>query len=182
MVKRQVFFSFRYLYDTWRVSQIRNMGKVSDDSTFSDNDWEVVHNETDESIRNWIKTEMKMRSCIVVLIGEHTNGRKWINFEIEHAWKNGKGIVGINIHRLKDSDGKQANKGNNPFSDFCIDTKINYIAHHSIPSDNTEKNLTTVIKTYNPPYSNSTNVYDYINNHIADWIEEAIIIRNKYPK
>ena len=45
MAKRQVFFSFRYLYDNWRAGQIRNMGKVSDNSTFSDNDWEEVYTE-----------------------------------------------------------------------------------------------------------------------------------------
>lgn len=182
MAKRQVFFSFRYLYDAWRASQIRNMGKVSDDSTFSDNDWEEVRNRTEDSIKQWIEDEMKMRSCIIVLIGEHTQGRKWINFEIENAWKNGKGIVGIYINGLKNADGEQANKGKNPFEDFCIDTTLNYIGHHSTPLDDNEKNLASVIKAYNPPYSTSTFVYDYIKEHIADWIEEAIEIRNKHPK
>lgn len=87
MAKRQVFFSFRYLYDAWRAGQVRNMGRVSDDSTFSDNDWEAVRSKSDSSIENWIKDQMKMRSCVVVLIGEHTSGRKWINYEIEQAWK-----------------------------------------------------------------------------------------------
>ena len=47
MAKRQVFFSFRYIYDVWRASQVRNMGKVSNDSTFSDNDWEEVRDKSD---------------------------------------------------------------------------------------------------------------------------------------
>ena len=38
MPNRQVFFSFEYYKDYWRAAQIRNMGKVSIDSTFSDND------------------------------------------------------------------------------------------------------------------------------------------------
>ena len=42
MAKRQVFFSFEYNKDNWRAGQVRNMGKVSDSSTFSDNDWEEV--------------------------------------------------------------------------------------------------------------------------------------------
>lgn len=42
MAKRQVFFSFEYNKDNWCASQVRNMGKVSDDSTFLDNDWEEV--------------------------------------------------------------------------------------------------------------------------------------------
>lgn len=42
MAKRQVFFSFEYNKDSWRASQVRNMGKVDNSSTFSDNDWEEV--------------------------------------------------------------------------------------------------------------------------------------------
>lgn len=182
MAKRQVFFSFRYLYDAWRASQVRNMGKVSDSSTFSDNDWEEVREKDDDHIKKWINDEMQMRSCVVVLIGEHTQGRKWINFEIEQAWKKGKGIVGIYIHGLKNASGEQASKGKNPFDDFCIDTTFNYVAHHSFPADANEKNLAKVIKAYNPPYQTSTYVYDYINENIEEWIEEAIEIRNNYPK
>lgn len=37
-MKRQVFFSFHYNRDSWRASQVRNMGKVDGNSTFSDND------------------------------------------------------------------------------------------------------------------------------------------------
>lgn len=182
MAKRQVFFSFRFIYDAWRAGQVRNMGKVSDDSTFSDNDWEEVRYKSDTSIENWIKDQMQMRSCVVLLIGEHSSDRKWINYEIKQAWKKGKGIVGIHIHGLKDSDGKQANKGDNPLEDFCIDTTFNYIVEHEKPADKNEKNLAEVVKTYDPPYVTSTYVYDYIKENIADWIEEAIEIRNKYPK
>lgn len=42
LLKRQVFFSFEYNKDVWRAGQIRNMGKVDNSSTFSDNDWEEV--------------------------------------------------------------------------------------------------------------------------------------------
>lgn len=182
MPKRQVFFSFRYIYDAWRASQVRNMGKVSNDSTFSDNDWEEVKKKNDATIEKWIKDQMKMRSCVIVLIGEHTQGRKWINFEIENAWKEGKGIVGIYIHGLKDSSGEQAEKGDNPFEDFCIDKTFNYIVHHQIPADNNEINLSKVIRAYDTPYITSEYVYDYIKDNITDWIEEAIEIRNKYPK
>ena len=182
MAKRQVFFSFRYSYDSWRVSQVRNMGKVSDDSTFSDNDWEEVKDKTTAKIEEWIDKEMQKRSCVVVLIGEHTQGRKWINYEIKNAWKKGKGIVGIYIHGLKNASGEQANKGANPLADFCVDKKINYIVENKDPADCNEINLAKVVKTYDPPYITSACVYDYIKENIADWIEEAIEIRNEFPK
>lgn len=182
MAKRQVFFSFRYLYDNWRAGQIRSMGKVSDSSTFSDNDWEEVKSKSDSEIEKWIEKEMKMRSCIVLLIGEHTSGRKWINYEIEQAWLKGKGIVAIHIHNLKDKDGKQANKGDNPLEKYLINTSENNIRKYISYISDSEKKLVDVCKTYNPPYTASINVYNYIEEHIADWIEEAIEIRNKYPK
>ena len=62
---RQVFFSFEYKKDNWRASTIRNIGKVSKDSTFSDNDWEEVKYKSKENIEKWIKEQMKMRSCII---------------------------------------------------------------------------------------------------------------------
>ena len=104
MAKRQVFFSFEYNKDAWRASQVRNMGKVDNSSTFSDNDWEEVKEKTDAKIREWIDNQMAKRSCLVVLIGATTSGRKWINYEIEKAYELNKGIVGIYIHGLKDKN------------------------------------------------------------------------------
>ena len=68
MAKRQVFFSFEYNKDSWRASQVRNMGKVDESSTFSDNDWEEVKEKSDDKIKKWIDEQLKMRSCLVVLV------------------------------------------------------------------------------------------------------------------
>ena len=181
MAKRQVFFSFRYAYDCWRAGQIRNMGKVSDDSTFSDNDWEEVKSKSDDKIKEWINSEMKMRSCLILLVGKYSSNRKWIDYEIEHAWEKGKGVLAIRIHGLKDASGDQTDSGHNPIEDFVIDTTYNYIKKRSSVLAN-EKRLSDVCKTYDPPYKMSDNVYNYIKDNIETWIDEAIEIRNKYPK
>lgn len=99
-MKRQVFFSFHYSEDVWRVGQVRNMGIVESQRLFSDNGWEKVRLKSESAIKAWIDSEMKMRSCVVVLIGNKTASRKWVQYEIEQAWKLGKGIVGIYIHNL----------------------------------------------------------------------------------
>lgn len=78
-----MFFSFHYSNDSWRVSQVRNMGKVDNSSTFSDNDWEEVKEKSDTKIKEWIDEQLNKRSCLVVLIGEKTADRKWINYEIK---------------------------------------------------------------------------------------------------
>ena len=181
-MKRQVFFSFHYAEDVWRVAQVRNMGVVDGQDLFSDNGWEKVRLKSDASIKAWIEKEMSMRSCVVVLIGEHTASRDWVKYEIEQAWKKGKGIVGIYIHKLEDSNKEQSNKGKNPFDSFYVDKAINYIAERSSPLDANEVKLSSVCKTYDSGFYSSQYVYDDIKDNISGWIEEAIAIRNRYPK
>lgn len=160
MAKRQVFFSFEYKKDACRASQVRNMGKVDESSTFSDNDWEEVKEKSDAKIREWIDSQMAKRSCLVVLIGATTSGRKWINYEIEKAYELNKGIVGIYIHNLKDSDGNQATKGSNPFYQF-------YIGKES-------ERLSKYVTCFDSAYKSSQYVYDDIKNNIEQLIEDAI--------
>ena len=164
MVTRRVFFSFHYKPDNWRAAQVRNMGMVEGNSPATDNDWEAVTRGGDSAIKRWINSQMNGRSCAVVLIGRNTSGRKWINYEIEKAWNDRKGILGIHIHKLKDVNGNQSAKGANPFCGFSVGGS----------------SLSNIVHTYDPPYKLSTNVYAYIEDNIADWIEDAIRIRNRY--
>lgn len=162
---RKVFYSFHYLPDAWRASQVRNIGVVEGNTPASDNDWETVKKGGDTAIQNWINNQLNGRSCTIVLIGKDTANRKWINYEIDKSWKDGKGVLGIYIHNLKDSSGNQSSKGNNPF-DYATTA--------------TGTKLSIIVKAYDPPYLSSTNVYDHISSNLSDWIEEAIKIRNKY--
>ena len=113
---RKVFFSFHYKPDNWRVAQVRNIGVIEGNKTVSDNKWETIAGRGDAAIKRWINKQMRDKSCAVVLIGHKTARRKWIKYEIKKAWKDGKGVVGIYIHNLKDKDEKKALKGKNPFN------------------------------------------------------------------
>lgn len=166
MAKRQVFFSFEYNKDCWRASQVRNMGKVDSSSTFSDNDWEEVKEKSDAKIKDWIDSQMAKRSCLVVLIGATTSGRKWINYEIEKAYELNKGIVGIYIHNLKDSDGNQTTKGSNPFYQIYI-------------GKNNER-LSKYVTCFDSSYKSSQYVYDDIKENMEQLIEDAIKASGTY--
>jgi len=161
---RKVFYSFHYKPDNWRVSQVRNIGAIEDNKPASDNDWETVTKGGDKAIQDWINDQMKGRSCVVVLIGENTANRKWINHEIVKAWNDGKGILGVYIHNLKDSSGNTCKKGQNPFDYLTF--------------NNSGKKLSTIVKVYDPPGKESTDVYSHIKNNLEKWIEAAIEIRN----
>lgn len=161
---RKVFFSFHYIPDNWRASQVRQMGVIEGNRPCSDNDWETVTKGGDAAIEKWINEQLSGKSCTVVLVGEKTAGRKWITHEIKKSWEAGKGVVGIQIHNLKDRYENQSSEGKNPFDYLTLEGK----------------KLSSIIKLHRPPYAKSTNVYNHIKDNIADWIEEAIEIRNKY--
>ena len=155
---RRVFFSFHYKPDNWRASQVRNIGKVEGNSPASDNDWESITKGGDAAIKKWINGQMYGKSCVVVLVGTKTAGRKWIKYEIEKALEDGKGLVGIHVNKLKDAGGETAVKGTNPFSDFEVD---------GVP-------LTQSAKCHTPSGTTSTAAYEDISDNIEEWIENAI--------
>lgn len=160
---RKVFYSFHYQPDCWRVSQVRNIGTVEDSKPVSDNDWEAVTKGGDAKIEKWIADQMNGRSCTVLLIGKDSADRKWINHEIVKTWNDKKGIVGIYIHNLKNSKGEQTTQGNNPFDYITFENGMK---------------LSSIVKAYNPPHTDSKDVYNYISNNLEAWIDEAIKIRN----
>lgn len=163
---RKVFYSFHYMPDNWRASQIRNIGVIEGNASASDNDWETVTRGGGAAIQRWIDNQLSGRSCTIVLIGANTAGRKWINYEIIKSWNDGKGLLGIYIHNLKDRTGQQACRGSNPFDEISL--------------EGSGRNLSSIVMSYDPYYSVSTYVYDHIKENLATWVEEAVRIRANY--
>lgn len=159
MAKRQVFYSFHFDNDVMRVQQIRNIGAIEDNKPVSSNDWEEVKKKGDAGIKKWINDNMDYRSCVVVLIGEQTANRPWVKYEIEKAWNDGKGLLGIHIHNLKCPRNGTCSRGSNPFDQFNLKDG---------------RKLSSIVKCYNP---DSTDAYNNIKNNIESWIEDAIAAR-----
>ncbi len=164
---RRVFYSFHYVPDCSRVSQVRNIGAIEANKPAQDNDWEQIKNGGDAAIQKWIDGQLNGRSCTLVMIGSATAGRKWIDYEIAKSWNDGRGLVGIHIHNLKDFNGRQTLKGANPFVTFTMER-------------DKSQSLASIVKTYDPPYNDSKQVYNYIATNIEGWIDEAIKIRNSW--
>ena len=161
--KRQVFYSFHYQQDYWRASTIRSIGAIEGNKPALDNDWETIKSGGEDTIKRWIKEQLEYRSCTVVLVGNQTADRKWINYEIVESWNAGMGIVGIHIYGLKNQDGFISIKGNNPFD---------YITHGV-----TGRKLSSIVKCYIPAGNNSKERYDWISKYLSAAVEEAIKIR-----
>ena len=160
---RRVFYSFQYKPDNQRAAQVRNIGSIEGNEPATDNDWETVTKGGDVAIKKWIAGQMNSRTCTVILVGSDTANRKWINYEIIKSWDESMGVVGIYIHGLKNLDGETSSKGKNPFEDL----------NHG----KSGKKLSSIVKCYNPGGQTSREKYDWISEHLANAIEEAIDIR-----
>lgn len=163
-MKRQVFYSFNYGEDAWRASQVRNMGIVDGNRPATDNEWQDVSRGGSAAIRRWINQQMKYRSALVVLIGANTANRYWINYEIEHAWKEHMGVVGIYINRLLDQYGRATYAGQNPLDAFLIQNV----------------QLSSIVPVLIPSGLTSREVYADIELNISKFIERGIEIRSRY--
>lgn len=117
---RRVFFSFDW-DDVWRVNQVRNswVTKGNYKAGFADGaEIEKVKKQTDKEIQEWIDKQMKRKSVTCVLIGSKTDKSKWVKYEIEKSIKEKKGLLGVFIHKLKDSNHKTDKKGTNLLEDY----------------------------------------------------------------
>ena len=165
MAKLQVFYSFHFDNDVMRVQQIRNIGAIEGNEPVSVNEWEQAR-KTPGGIERWIDNNMKYKSCVVVLIGSETASRPWVKHEIRKGWYDGKGIVGIYIHNLKDPRTSKippyfgkCSQGPNPFDQIRMTNGLT---------------LSNYVTCYNP---NPNEAYSDIAVNLTTWIENAIRLR-----
>lgn len=165
MTKPQVFYSFHFDNDVMRVQQIRNIGVIEGNMPVSKNDWEKARR-TPGGIKKWIDENMKYKSCVVVLVGTQTAFRPWVEYEIKKAWIDGKGIVGIYIHKLRDP--RTAHLP--PFFGTCIQGPNPF---NRIKMTN-GLTLANYVLCHNP---NPTDAYNDIAENLLTWIDDAVSAR-----
>lgn len=162
MSKPKVFYSFHFDNDVFRVQQIRNIGVIEGNEPVSVNEWEEAR-KTHGGIERWIENNMKDKSCVVVLIGAETHLRPWVQYEIAKGWNDGKSVVGIYVHNLKDPRtakdppmyGKCA-KGANPFGQVKFQSGAT---------------LAQYVPCFDPSFSDA---YGDIERNLSNWISRAV--------
>jgi hypothetical protein len=155
---RRLFFAFHYERDIWRAGQVRNSWLTKPDreaAGFWDTaGWEKVKKEEDEVIERWIDNHMKGTSVTAVLIGAETSGRKWVRYEIKKSHEEGKGLLGLYIHNMKDDNSRTDTKGDNNFGEIGKDQNGNSIYFYQLYP-----------------------TYDWVNDNgyenFGDWVEKA---------
>lgn len=106
---RTVFFSFHYQRDIWRINQVRSIPNITGNAAAGFKDaslWEEAKKKGDANIKRMIDKALVGTSVTVILIGAKTNGRKYINYEIQKSLERGNALLGIQIHHLKNHKGE----------------------------------------------------------------------------
>lgn len=150
-------FQFSLSKRYFRVSQIRNSNVVKTNfsqTTFLDHaDWEKVLLGGPPKIKNWIDNQLEGSTVTCILIGNETNNREWVHYEIRKSIERKNVILGVYIHNVKSISGYTDAIGINP------------ILSHSIGSS---------------PLSRYTPTYDWVNGNgyenFGSWIEAAVNI------
>lgn len=152
-----VFYSFHYERDVHRVQLIEQMGALEGQPILNHQEWESIKNGGDEAIEEWISDQMKWKSAVVVLIGKKTASRRWVRYEIQKAWGDGRPLLGILIHGLS-SMGSVDSLGANPFEQV--------LGVSGIPVfDPTQRDRTGEI--------DSKATYNYLKDHLATWATQG---------
>jgi hypothetical protein len=120
---RHAFFSFHHARDVWRAGQVRNSWVTQDRDAagfWDAAEWEAVKKKDQATIEAWIDKQLKGTSVTVVLIGAQTSQRQHVGYEIKQSHNEGKGMLGVYIHGIKDANGTTDVKGHNPFANWHI--------------------------------------------------------------
>lgn len=110
---RRVFFSFHYKY-VWKVNQIRSMPNITGSAAAGFQDaslWEESKKKGSRAIKKMIDDGLKNTSVTVVCVTYGTTAREYINYEIDQSLAKGNGLVAVQIHHLKDSNGNTGSRG-----------------------------------------------------------------------
>jgi len=156
-MNRRLYFSFDYANDLWRANIVRNSWMVADrgaDGLWGASTWESIKREGEHAIKRAVDKELNKTSVTVVLIGQSTSQRKWIQYEIIESVKRGNGLLGVYINGLRDQHGVVSQRGNNPLDPIYL------------KKDGAKIFLPQLYQTY-----------DWIYNHgfenFASWVEQA---------
>src|ERR1700722_3356162 len=136
---RKVFFSFHYDHDVRRVVQVRNSWVIrpgDEAQPFYDSAEFEQAKKYAGGIEKWIEEQLKGTSVTVVLFGAQTYEREWVRYEIKRSHELGKGILAIDIHRMKDPQQGADVQGENP------------LAYWSATRNGVKTSFTELYKTY----------------------------------
>lgn len=116
-MSKKIFLSFHFKGDADRIAAIRDCKALADykkNPLLERTKWESVKRQGDHAVSDYIDKELKDSSVTVVLIGEQTANKRWVNYEIKKSIEQKKGLIGIDVSHMEDKHGQITYDGPNP--------------------------------------------------------------------
>jgi len=76
--------------------------------------WETAKTKGRDALETLILAGLQGTSATVVLIGEETSEREWVQFEIDESYSRNNALIGVRIHHLADQRGLSSKRGRVP--------------------------------------------------------------------
>lgn len=123
---RKTFFSFHYQPDVTRAWVVRNSWVIKDDREsagfFDSSVFESKRRESDDVLKNFLRTAINGTSVTCVLYATETAWRRWVRYELVRSFIHGSGILAVDMHSILDFEQKKAKSGPNPLN--CLAFKV----------------------------------------------------------
>lgn len=191
---RRVFFSFHYIPDNWRAAIVRNgwVTKDREDAGFFDSaDWEEARKKSEIALKSFIGKQLNGTSVTCVCVGTETTFRRWVRYEIQRSFVEGRGLVATRVHKLKNSKGETTAWGPDPFEALYVElldegakgqlweydfSAKKWVKSLDYPDPFSMKGLPWKLSK-SVQLSDLFKIYDYVDddgyNKLGDWIEAA---------
>lgn len=137
---RRTFFSFHYKPDVTRANVVKNswVTKDREDAGFFDSSaFEKAKKADDDSLKRFLNKEVDGSSVVCALVGAETASRRWVRYEIQRAIWDGRGLLAIRIHTIKDFNQSATSAGISPFDVLGVYVNENrmYLVERQTTSD-----------------------------------------------
>ena len=165
---RRVFFSFHYQNDLWRAQVVKNSWVTAENregAGFWNASLETeAKTKGDAEIKQMIDEALIGCSVTAILIGSGTTPHKYVLYEIQKSYDEGKGLLGVRMHRIKNLQKETLPPGNNPLDSITVPRKDRNIFGSDIV---VQRKLSEIFKTYD--FAAHDGYYN-----LGAWVEEAI--------
>lgn len=192
---RRTYFSFHYNPDNWRVQSVRKSWLTKPDREssgfFDAADWEEAKKESERALKVFIGKQLNGTSVTCVCVGTETAYRRWVRYEIQRSFVEGRGLLATRVHKLKNSKAETSSRGPNPFEALHVELldegargqlwEYDYSAQKwakslDYPDPFSMKGLPWRLSK-SAQLSDLFKIYDYVDddgyNKLGDWIEAA---------
>ena len=109
---RSVFFSFEngdfsraaVVRESWITERKEAAGFIDTE------DFVELIKQGEAVVKAWIDEQLEETSVTVVLVGKDTCNSEWVKYAVEKSMQNNKGLLGIDVSKIKDLQGKKSER------------------------------------------------------------------------